>query len=252
LCSLPTCSGRRPNARPEAIGQLKAGILLGHSFFGLVWPAAQHAVFPIGPVGSRGPRREGEEPNPSQKAVLRVFAEFGVLLLLALTGMEVDIRLLRKIGSSALSVSLAGIAVPFSAGSRLGIAAPPSLIPNSDWRLATALFLGAAFRQVSALVRWAFRSRDRPRGPRKRPSHGAAKDPGACHWRRRRKACGGGRNRTRARRPRRAHDLFLSSKTQNAESRRGAQGDWRDSGAPRPDSTHPQLVVEELARCDPG
>ncbi len=115
--------------QPAVIGQLMAGILLGPSFFGLVWPAAQHAVFPI---------------DPSQKAVLGAFAEVGVLLLLALTGMEVDIRLLRKIGSPALSASLAGILVPFLCGIALGFAAPAAVIPNSDQRLATALFLGVA------------------------------------------------------------------------------------------------------------
>src|SRR5271166_2793238 len=129
--------------QPAVIGQLIAGILLGPSFFGLVWPAAQHAVF---------------SADPSQKAMLRAFAEFGILLLLALTGMEVDARILRKIGSPALSVSLAGIAVPFLCGIALGFAAPASLIPNPDQRLATALFLGVALsissiKIVAAVVR---------------------------------------------------------------------------------------------------
>ena len=73
--------------QPAVIGQLIAGILLGPSFFGLVRPVAQHAVFAA---------------DPSQRAMLQAFAEFGILLLLALTGMEVDVRLLRRIGSPAL------------------------------------------------------------------------------------------------------------------------------------------------------
>ena len=129
--------------QPAVIGQLVAGMLLGPSFFGLIWPAAQHVVFPA---------------DPSQRAMLQAFAEFGILLLLALTGMEVDVSLLRKIRSPALSVSLAGIAAPFLCGVALGFAAPASLIPNPDRRLATALFLGVALsissiKIVAAVVR---------------------------------------------------------------------------------------------------
>jgi Kef-type K+ transport system membrane component KefB len=129
--------------QPAVIGQLIAGILLGPSFFGLVWPAAQHAVF---------------DADPSQRAMLQAFAEFGILLLLALTGMEVNVGLLRRIGSPALSVSLAGIAAPFLCGVALGFAAPASLIPNPDQRLAAALFLGVALsissiKIVAAVVR---------------------------------------------------------------------------------------------------
>src|ERR1043165_5450141 len=32
--------------QPSVMGQLIAGILLGPSFFGLIWPEAQHAIFP--------------------------------------------------------------------------------------------------------------------------------------------------------------------------------------------------------------
>jgi Kef-type K+ transport system membrane component KefB len=128
--------------QPAVIGPLVAGILLGPSLFGLVWPAAQHAVFPA---------------DPSQRAMLQSFADFGILLL-ALTGMEVDVGLLRKIGSPALRVSFAGITVPFLCGVAFGFAAPASLIPNPDQRLATALFLGVALsissiKIVAAVVR---------------------------------------------------------------------------------------------------
>jgi Kef-type K+ transport system membrane component KefB/nucleotide-binding universal stress UspA family protein len=129
--------------QPAVIGQLAAGILLGPSVFGLLWPEAQHSVFP---------------PDPSQKAVLQGFAEFGILLLLTLTGMEVDLRLLRRIGRPAFSVSLSGILVPFVCGVALGFAAPESLLPNPGRRLATALFLGVALsissiKIVAAVVR---------------------------------------------------------------------------------------------------
>ena len=123
--------------QPVVIGQLVAGIMLGPSFLGLLWPDAERALFSADPV---------------QKATLHGFGEFGILLLLALTGMEVDVRLLRKIGPAALSVSFAGIAVPFAFGSALGLAAPSSLIPNPGQRLPTALFLGVALSISSIKV----------------------------------------------------------------------------------------------------
>ena len=123
--------------QPVVIGQLVAGIMLGPSFFGLLWPDAEHALFSADPV---------------QKTTLQGFGEFGILLLLVLTGMEVDVRRLRKIGPPALSVSLAGIAVPFAFGSALGFAAPPSLIPNTGQRLPMALFLGVALSISSIKV----------------------------------------------------------------------------------------------------
>jgi len=34
--------------QPSVMGQLIGGLLLGPSFFGLLWPSAQHAIFPFG------------------------------------------------------------------------------------------------------------------------------------------------------------------------------------------------------------
>ena len=36
--------------QPVVIGQLVAGIMLGPSFFGLLWPDAEHALFSADPV----------------------------------------------------------------------------------------------------------------------------------------------------------------------------------------------------------
>ena len=89
--------------QPAVVGQLVAGILLGPSLFGLLWPQAQHALFPNA---------------PAQRAMLDAIAHFGVLLLLLLTGMETDLKLIRRIGRPALSVSTMGIIVPFACGAR--------------------------------------------------------------------------------------------------------------------------------------
>ena len=72
-------------------------------------------------------------------------ATFGILLLLLLTGMETDLRLVRRFGRAALSVSSMGVAVPFVCGLALGAVLPDMLLPASDKRLVTSLFLGTAF-----------------------------------------------------------------------------------------------------------
>ena len=59
--------------QPPVLGQLVAGILLGPSLLGAVSPHVEHALFP---------------PDPAAKAALQAFGEFGILLLLVLTGME--------------------------------------------------------------------------------------------------------------------------------------------------------------------
>ena len=62
-------------------------------------------------------------------------SQLGILLLLLLTGMETDLKLVRKVGRAAISVSLAGIAVPFACGFALGQLLPESLLPDpsSAW-----------------------------------------------------------------------------------------------------------------------
>jgi Kef-type K+ transport system membrane component KefB/nucleotide-binding universal stress UspA family protein len=129
--------------QPAVMGQLLAGLLLGPSVFGLLWPDAQHALFPS---------------TPEQKSMVDAISQFGILLLLLLTGMETDLKLVRKVGHAAISVSLAGVAVPFCCGVALGELLPESLLPNAGQRLVTSLFLGTALsissiKIVAAIVR---------------------------------------------------------------------------------------------------
>jgi Kef-type K+ transport system membrane component KefB/nucleotide-binding universal stress UspA family protein len=115
--------------QPSVMGMLIAGILLGPSVLGLAWPTLQHAVFPR---------------TPEQKAMLDGISQFGILLLLLLTGMETDLRLVRKVSKAAISISITGVAVPFACGFALGQFLPESLLPSPGHRLLTSLFLGTA------------------------------------------------------------------------------------------------------------
>jgi Kef-type K+ transport system membrane component KefB/nucleotide-binding universal stress UspA family protein len=123
--------------QPAVMGQLIAGILLGPSVFGALWPEAQQAVFP--------PARE-------QKAMIDAVSQLGILMLLLLTGMETDLGLVKKVRRAAFSVSLAGIAVPFACGFALGEFLPQEMLPRPELRLITSLFMGTALSISSVKI----------------------------------------------------------------------------------------------------
>ena len=115
--------------QPPVLGQLVAGICSDPPLLGAVSPHLEQTLFP---------------PDPADKAALHAFAEFGILLLLVLTGMESNLRLMQRLGWPALSVPLAGVAGSVPLWRCAGPDAASKLIPDERHRLATALFLGVA------------------------------------------------------------------------------------------------------------
>jgi len=129
--------------QPPVMGQLLAGIVLGPSVLGQLFPAAELALFPHA---------------PAQKAMLDAVAQLGVLLLLLLTGMETDLSVMRHSGRAALNVSLAGIALPFLFGVLAIELLPAPMLVKPHERLLLGLFIGTALsvssvKIVAALVR---------------------------------------------------------------------------------------------------
>jgi len=123
--------------QPAVMGQLIGGMLLGPSVFGAIAPTLQHALFP---------------DAPGQKAMLDAVSQLGILLLLLLTGMETDLSVIRTCRRAAISVSIAGIAIPFACGVLLGEWLPASVLPDPGRRLITALFLGTALSISSVKI----------------------------------------------------------------------------------------------------
>ncbi|QIP02307.1 cation:proton antiporter [Bradyrhizobium symbiodeficiens] len=123
--------------QPSVIGELLAGIILGPSLFGWIWPEAQAAIFP---------------KTPEQKAMIDGIAQVGILLLLLLTGMETDLKLVKKVGKAAIAISIAGILVPFACGFALGEFLPDALLPNPQARLVASLFMGTALSISSVKI----------------------------------------------------------------------------------------------------
>jgi Kef-type K+ transport system membrane component KefB/nucleotide-binding universal stress UspA family protein len=123
--------------QPAVMGQLIAGLMLGPSLLGLVLPELQHTLFP---------------KSPEQKAMIDAIAQFGVLLLLLLTGMETDLKLVRQSGKASVFASLLGILVPFACGFALGEMLPDSMLPDPEKRMITSLFLGTALSIASVKI----------------------------------------------------------------------------------------------------
>ncbi|RWE28452.1 MAG: potassium transporter [Mesorhizobium sp.] len=123
--------------QPAIMGQLIGGILLGPSLFGWIWPDAQHLIF---------------STDPAQKSMIDAVSQLGILLLLLLTGMETDLRLVRRVGAACFSISITGVVVPFACGFALAQALPDSLLPEPSERIVAGLFLGTALSISSVKI----------------------------------------------------------------------------------------------------
>src|SRR6476660_1023203 len=74
--------------QPPVMGQLLAGLLLGSSLLGAIFPDVHHTIFPDG---------------AAQRRMLQGLSELGILLLLLLTGMETNLQAVRAMGRTAVS-----------------------------------------------------------------------------------------------------------------------------------------------------
>jgi Kef-type K+ transport system membrane component KefB/nucleotide-binding universal stress UspA family protein len=121
--------GMQRIGQPALMGTLLAGIVLGPSLFGWLWPSAQHFIFP---------------KDETQKGMIDGLSQIGILMLLLLTGMETDLKLVKKSGAAAIAIALCGIAFPFACGFLLGQFGPAVLFEGATGRLVPSLFLGTA------------------------------------------------------------------------------------------------------------
>lgn len=111
------------------VGELLAGVLLGPSFFGLLFPDLQAALFPRVQM---------------QADLLAVATWLGVLFLLIVTGLETDLNLIVSKGRKALLISSCGITVTFVTGYALGQVLPDSFLVAPDKRFVFSLFIATA------------------------------------------------------------------------------------------------------------
>src|ERR1700753_745697 len=109
---------------PPVVGELSAGVLLGPTVLTHAAPSLSSWLLP---------------QNESQYHLLDALGQFGVLLLVGMTGIEVDLRMVRRRGNTALRVGLAGLIIPLVLGVAAGYLAPKSLLSGSSSRATFAL-----------------------------------------------------------------------------------------------------------------
>jgi Kef-type K+ transport system membrane component KefB len=114
---------------PAVVGELLVGVLLGPSVLLRLAPGLSHRLFP---------------GSPEQMHLLDTVAQLGVLLLVGVTGMHLDLDLVRRHGRTAALVSGGGLVVPLGLGIGAAFLLPGALVPDGTDRGVFALFLGVA------------------------------------------------------------------------------------------------------------
>jgi len=98
--------------QPAVVGEIAAGLLLGPSCFGWLFPSAATAIF-----------------APETTEAMQILSQLGLVLLLLLVGLEFDFSHLRWHGRAALATSLTGVILPFALGAGLAPLIYPHLEP---------------------------------------------------------------------------------------------------------------------------
>ena len=115
--------------QPQVVGEMIAGVILGPSLLGVIWPESTALIF-----------------TKESRGVLEVGAQLGVGLYMFLVGLEFQVSLFRTRARSAACVSIAGMVVPFILGGLLTlwlVHVPGLFAPKTQYYQA-AMFLGAA------------------------------------------------------------------------------------------------------------
>lgn len=113
--------------QPPVIGEVIAGILLGPSLLGALWPEATEFVL---------------TPNVQQR--LRAISSIGVMLYMFLVGLELNPRVRGKRAHATVMISHASIVAPFVLGSALALLIYPRFSTSDVPFPVFALFMGAA------------------------------------------------------------------------------------------------------------
>jgi Kef-type K+ transport system membrane component KefB len=113
--------------QPAVIGDVVAGILLGPSVLGWVWPEAGEFLLPA-----------------AVAPFLGVIAQLGVILYMFVVGLELNPSLLRERAQATVAISHSSIVVPLVLGSGLALILHPRLSTSEVNFTSFALFVGVA------------------------------------------------------------------------------------------------------------
>ncbi|MEQ1503018.1 MAG: cation:proton antiporter [Myxococcota bacterium] len=118
---------RRFLRQPPVMGEIVAGIVLGPSVLGALWPAAGAFVLP-----------------DAAAPYLGIVAKIGVVLFMFLVGLELDLSQIRRQGHATIAISHASIVTPFLLGSAAALVLYRSYAPPGIGFTAFSLFVGVS------------------------------------------------------------------------------------------------------------
>jgi Kef-type K+ transport system membrane component KefB len=95
--------------QPQVVAEMIAGVMLGPSLFGLLWPEAQAALFPW----------DKTQGTRDTQSYLFPASQLGLALYMFIVGMEFRMDIIRRRLKSSIAVSAAGMAAPFALGALL-------------------------------------------------------------------------------------------------------------------------------------
>src|SRR5579859_7256273 len=127
-CRVVGWLGRKLLAQPQVVGEMIAGVVLGPSLLGLLFPDLQLAIFP-----------------KETRNVLYAGAQLGVGLYMFLVGTTLRLDHFKTKARSAFGVSAAGIAAPFLLAAALTpwLLSVPGLFAETITQANATLFTGA-------------------------------------------------------------------------------------------------------------
>jgi len=87
--------------QPAVVGEILAGIIIGPTIFGSLFPVVQEYLF---------------SSHPMSNIALDGFVQIAVVLLLFIAGLEVELQVVWNQGKNALKIAVASMALPIIAG----------------------------------------------------------------------------------------------------------------------------------------
>lgn len=118
---------RRYLGQPPVMGEILAGLMLGPSLLGLVWPEAYAFVLPS-----------------STAPYLGIISKVGVVLFMFLVGLDLNPKLLRGNTHATIAISHASIIAPFLLGAALALGLYPVYSNDKVSFTVFSLFIGVS------------------------------------------------------------------------------------------------------------
>lgn len=112
---------------PIVVGEIAAGILLGPSFLGSLFPDFSAALFPVNSLGN-----------------LSMISQIGLIFFMFVIGMELDWESLKNQTKASVVISHSSIVFPFFLGVTTALFLFDSLAPENTSFIPFALFMGIA------------------------------------------------------------------------------------------------------------